>query len=360
MVRRLRVVSVPAGHPYVQHLDDPGAPRVLRLPDPVVPGRPPGRWWPHVALDPAWVRAHAATFDLLHVHFGFEHRTPDDLAALVAATREVGVALVVTVHDLRNPHEVDQGPHLERLGVLVRGADAVLTLTPGAAAEVLARWGRQAQVVPHPHVAPVRALGAARAARGTARPAVGMHLKSMRSNVDGQAVRAVVSGLRDVDVLVRVHLHRDLDLAADGPGERAALVDDLERAHADGGVELVRHAPWDDAELHRRLAALDVLVLPYSRGTHSGMVELCADLGTPVVAPELGFWHEQQDVHGYPAHPDGSDPGPHGLERALRAAVLEALAAPAVPAPARDRLAQRRRIAEAHEALYRRALGRPA
>jgi beta-1,4-mannosyltransferase len=351
----LRVVSVPAGHPYVQHLDDPDGARVTRLPDPVVPGRPAGRWWPHAALDAGWVRAHADTFDVLHVHFGFEHRTPDDLAAVVAATREAGVALVLTVHDLRNPHEVEQGPHLERLGVLVRGADEVLTLTPGAAAEVRARWGREAHVVPHPHVVPVEVLGTARTARGGDRPVVGLHLKSLRTNVDERAVRAAVAELGDLEVRVRVHLHRDLGLADHGPDAvRAALVADLERAHAEGAVELVRHGRWDDAELHRRLRGLDVLVLPYSRGTHSGMVELCADLGTPVVAPEVGFWHEQHEVHGYRLGPEGPEPG------GLRAAVVAALGSPAVPARAHVRLAQRREVAAAHERLYRRALRWPA
>ncbi len=352
MAAWMRVVSVPAGHPYVQHLDDPASPRVTRLPDPAVPGRPAGRWWPHVALEAAWVRAHATTFDVLHVHFGFEHRSPDELAALVTATREAGAALVLTVHDLDNPHQSDQGPHLERLGVLVRAADAVLTLTPGAAAAVLDRWGREAHVVPHPHVLPLELLGTVRPPRAGGRPVVGLHLKSLRTNVDDRAVRVAVAELRDLDVLVRVQLHRDLDLAAHPARQR--LVRDLERAHAGGAVELVRHGPWDDAELHRRLRELDVLVLPYLHGTHSGMVELCADLGTRVVAPEVGFWHEQHAVHGYRVGPDGPVPG------AVRAAVARALAAPSLPASPHDRLAQRRLVAEVHDQVYRRALGWPA
>lgn len=341
----VRVVSVPDGHPYVRHLDDPHRPRVTRLPDPVVPGRPAGTWWPHPALEPGWVRAHADGFDVLHVHFGFEHRTAEQLRDLVAVVRAEGLALVVTVHDLRNPHEDDQRAHLDRLGVLVGAADEVLTLTQGAAAVVRGRWGRDAGVVPHPHVLAPAELGAPRAPRG-ARPVVGLHLKDLRTNVDPAAVRAAVAELGGV-VTVRVHLHRDADRR---DGARGALRADLERAADEGAVELVRHERWDDDELHRRLRGLDVLVLPYRHGTHSGMVELAADLGTPVVAPGTGYWHEQQVVHGYALGPDGPQPG------ALRAAVLGALAGPAVPLPAAARLAQRRRVAATHHALYLRAV----
>lgn len=350
MRRAVRVASVPAGHPYVLHLDDPDRPRVHRLPDPVVQGRPPGAWWPHAALEPGWVRDHADDFDVLHVHFGFEHRTPAQLRALVDAVRTVGRSLVVTVHDLRNPHEEDQRAHEERLAVLVGAADEVLTLTPGAAAVVRSRWGREAQVVPHPHVLPLTELGTARAPRRR-RPVVGLHLKSLRTNVDERAVRTVVTELPDLDAVVRVHLHRDV-VPADG--RRRALLAAVERAAAQGSVELVRHDPWDDADLHHRLRALDVLVLPYRHGTHSGMVELCADLGTAVVAPDVGFWHEQSSVHRYRTGPDGPVPG------TLRAAVREALAAPAAPVAAADRVAQRVQVATVHDEVYRRTLRRTA
>ncbi|GAB4071159.1 hypothetical protein GCM10028777_38530 [Angustibacter speluncae] len=350
MRQAVRVASVPTAHPYVLHLDDPDRPRVHRLPDPVVAGRPAGVWWPHAALGADWVREHAGDFDVLHVHFGFEHRTPAELRDLVDAVRAAGRSLVVTVHDLRNPHEEDQQAHEERLAVLVDGADEVLTLTAGAAAVVRSRWGREALVVPHPHVLPLAQLGAARPPRGH-RPVVGMHLKSLRTNVDERAVHAAVDELPDLDAVVRVHLHRDV---APADERRRALLGAVERAAAQAGVELVRHDPWDDDELHRRLRELDVLVLPYRHGTHSGMVELCADLGTAVVAPDVGFWHEQARVHRYRTGQDGPVTG------SLRDAVRAALAAPAAPVAAAHRVAQRLRVAADHDAVYRRALRRTA
>ena len=139
-------------------------------------------------LDPSWVRTHADRFDVLHVHFGFDDRTPAELTALVTALRDAGRALVVTVHDLRNPHHADPAAHDAALGVLVPAAAALLTLTPGAAAEIARRWGREATVVPHPHVVPLG--GSPRPAPRARRVRVGLHAKSVRANTDPAVVRA--------------------------------------------------------------------------------------------------------------------------------------------------------------------------
>ena len=61
----------------------------------------------------------------------------------------------MTVHDLVNPHFVDQTPTPEHLDVLIPAATEVITLTPGAAAAIETRWGRPAAVIPHPHVVPL-------------------------------------------------------------------------------------------------------------------------------------------------------------------------------------------------------------
>ena len=56
---------------------------------------------------------------------------------------------------------------------------------------------------------------------------------------------------------------------------------------------LIEHERLDDRELANTLARLDVCVLPYGHGTHSGWLELCWDLGVGVVAPAVGFYAEQ-------------------------------------------------------------------
>ena len=131
----ITVQHVPAQHPYtraIRPLDQGAAPDVEFLPDPPVPGAPAHQWWPPRALRAEWLAEHRP--DVLHVHFGFEHFSPAQLAAALDVQHAHGGAVVLTVHDLENPHLTDQGPHRDRLAVLLGRADAVLTLTHGAAA----------------------------------------------------------------------------------------------------------------------------------------------------------------------------------------------------------------------------------
>ena len=304
----LRIASVPSDHVYVRHLEPLGAPRWARLPDPPVPGAPAGQWWPSPVLEPGWLRLHAADFDVVHIHFGFEHRTADQLHALVATLRDLAKPLVLTVHDLANPHLADQAAHDAALDVLVPAADALVTLTAGAAGEIARRWARPATVLPHPHVVGLERLDHPRP--GGCGFLVGLH--STRRANDGSA-------------LVRQTL---VDVVAALPGAR------LHPGHD--------RRPTDD-ELWDHLAALDVLVLAYRFGTHSGFVEACHDLGTTVVAPRTGHLAEQHPVLSYDLGSGSS------LAAAVRRAHHER---PCWRAVRSDRARQREELASAHARLY--------
>ncbi len=357
----LRIASIPADHVYVRHLSHPepdsaAASRrdpVRRLPDPTMP------WWPPAMLDPDWVRANADDFDIFHIHFGFDACAPDLLRELVTVLREYGKPLVQTVHDLRNPHHETRVPHDEHLDILIPAADALITLTPGAAAEIEYRWGRVARVLPHPHILDLvelhrRQIRAAASSKdppaGTgSRPfLVGLHLKSMRPCMSGRPmIAALMDAVEEMgDARLRVDIHRDV-AEAEGDRHDPAVVDAL-RAAAARGAQVVVHDFFSDAELWDYLAALDVSVLPYRYGTHSGWLEACRDVGTAVVAPTCGYYAEQGPVFSFGLDESGLDAG--SLRRAVLAARTTGRAAALSVA---TRTAQRRHIANAHEAIYR-------
>ena len=205
----ISVASVPAGHPYVHAVSDPEA--VALLPDPTPPGATlPGQWWPPRLLEPDYLNGRIDAIDVLHVHFGFESAPPDVLRRVIKITAAHRVPLVLTVHDLQNPHFVDPAEHLARLDVLVPAASAVITLTPGAARAIRTRWGRVATVLPHPHVLPMESVGTPRAARPV--PVVGVHAKSLRANIDPLPVIDALLATARPDWLLRVDL--DAEAAA--------------------------------------------------------------------------------------------------------------------------------------------------
>jgi hypothetical protein len=346
----IRVASVPADHPYVRHIGAPDGDLVQRLPDQREPGQ--RGWWPPRMLETEWVERHAEDFDLFHIQFGFDGRHPEQLRELVALLDELGKPLVYTVHDLRNPNHEDEGLHDAQLAVLIEAADALVTLTDGAARRIEARFGRRAEVIPHPHVVPLDLLAGrygARAGRGDP-PSVGVHLKSMRANMVGVPLLHALTGEEGIGAArLRVDVHTEI-WEPQAPAFRGDLRTTLEHLAGRGALDLHRHEYFTDLELYDYLASLDVAILPYRFGTHSGWLEACRDLGTAVVAPSCGCYADQGPVFTY-----GSDED--GLHAAgLRDAVRRAVDATGGGGTVAWRRHQRERIAATHEGLYRRLL----
>lgn len=350
--RPLTVASVPSGHVYVRHLSPLDGRGAVRLPDPD-PGRPDrpagATWWPPVMLDPDWART--ADFDVFHLHFGFDACPPEQLDSLTRVVRGRGKPFVFTVHDLRNPHHTDQQLHDAQLDVLVAAADALVTLTPGAAAEVERRWGRTPTVVPHPHVVDLPTISRALTVRPLLRNRpfrVGLHLKSLRANMDPMRLlpTLVETVERLDDAVLQVNCHRDI-LDADGARHDAELSDWLRSEAAARRLELHVHDYYSDEDLWAYLASLDLSVLPYTFGTHSGWLEACRDLQTTVLAPTCGYYADQGPVLTYTNDGDDFDAA------SLRDAVVRAhTERPRWGATLDERTEQRRTVARVHEELY--------
>ncbi len=347
------IASVPSGHVYVRHLSAPdGDASVVRLPDPRPRADvPDAQWWPPRMLEPGWVEDHADEFDLMHVHFGFDAVSPSTLTEVVAALRRHRRPLVLTVHDLRNPHHPEPGLHDEQLGVLVEGADAVLTLTPGAAGRIRHRWGREALVVPHPHVVDEARLARPRVPHDGF--VVGVHVKSLRASMEPlPVIDEAVAALADLPgARLRVDAHTDV-MTAGYDRHDAALEARLRRLEGDSLIELHVHDYFTDDELWDYLQSLDVSVLPYRFGTHSGWLEACYDLGTAVAAPDCGYYAEQRPCLSYATpRPEDRLPGSRAvpLREALRTAYRES---PQWRADPWERRCERVHIARLHEQVY--------
>lgn len=349
---RTRVVSIPAGHPYIRSVT--ADPRVAVLDDPPVPGAADGVWWPPQALDPDWIRAHADSADLLHVHFGTESFPPGHLTDCVDAAHAAGWPVVFTVHDLTHPQLSDQGAYRDQLDELVPKADALVTLTDSAAAEIRERWGRDAVVLPHPSIVGDISVSGIGALGEELR--IGVHLKDLRAGTDGPGtVRTLLEAVtllreRGTAAVAEIRMHRTVRDTDARQAVRHALGD---HPHA----LLIEQERLPDDVLFAALSGLDACVLPYRAGSHSGWLELCWDLGVPVIAPAIGHFGDQHPRDGVAEYPPGD-------ASALAAALAELLASQFAARPgslARAQLVDSRRArrretdaatAAAHAELY--------
>ena len=320
----LRVLSIPAEHTFVTR---------CRPADVVAVEAEP-----QLALDPAWITAHRGDLDVVHLHSGFEHLTPDELRAWIATLARVQVPLVFTLHALRNPNHDRPEQHDALLDLLVPAAVTMITLTRSAAEVVERRWHRQATVVPHPHVADLDDLPPRRPGHRR----VGIHLKDLRRNIvePTRLVTAAARGAVDAGGRLQVDLHPEALERPELAGIRALA--------AAGTIDLHPHPRFTDRELIHYLAGLDVSVLPYRFGTHSGRLEASRDVGTRVVAPTCGFYLDQwSGVVTYRADERiGLD------ERSLADAVRDALLLPAPPISTAQRRREAEQIREQHARIY--------
>jgi hypothetical protein len=344
---------VPARHVYVEHLADPdGADAVERLADPTPDDPLPlvGQWWPPAMLSVDWIETNHADFDVFHIQFGFDAQDPSNLVAVADALARHGKPLVYTVHDLRNPHHDQPEAHDAHLDVLMQRADELITLTAGAAKTIESRWGRRPVLVPHPHVVEFDRMSGPRPEHDGF--VIGVHAKSLRAGMSPlpviTALQDSISDLSGARLLVDIH-HDVYD--HDGKRHAPELAEYLQRAVEADEIDLHVHDCYSDDELWDYLQGLDVSVLPYKFGTHSGWLEACYDLGTAVIAPDCGYFAEQRPCLSYGHDERGLDVD--SLRQAVRMAYYDR---PVWCADVAERRAERATIAATHRSIYERLL----
>ncbi len=272
---------------------------------------------------------------IVHVHFGFEHIAPRELEAWCGRTADAGIAIATTVHDIDNPHLIDQREHHHRVAILLDAAHHVFTLTHAANTELVRRWGRPATVVGHPSIASWRDVVAARRCVGRTRPTL-VWLGSCRPSLDVDAVvNFALQSRGPFDAVVRLDGWERL-----GTATRDRLNDAI---HLGDGTLRIVHRP-DDDELVGLLRGRRALVLPYSWGTHSGFVELATDLAVTAVVPDVGCHRDQGAIVCDPSE--------------LAAAVEAAPAGPAWSVSAAARREAHANFVSIHEQVYAALLSR--
>ncbi len=334
----IRVCTIPGRHSYVDRCLD-GAAGVQHLPDPAGSTSYADPWQPSPALRPDWIAAHAAEIDVVHLHFGFEHRTPGQLQKWVDALAVHHIALVLTVHDLDNPHVTDQETHHRSLRLLIRAAAETFTLTEGAAQFIGRRYGVTAQVVAHPHQFDLGLVGRRIRPRSGRGGVIGLNLRSPRENVDAPAALALLANA-PASTRVVVRVSRSI---LTGNGRVGVLV---QQGAQDGQWDVDAVDGYTcEHELWTFLSGIDALLLPYRWGTHSGWVESCWDVGTTVVAPPVGQYAEQHPVTELPL-----DSTPDTIRRVLGELRPNGAATP------QDRHAAQVEVAATHAQAYRRVV----
>ena len=276
---------------------------MVRLPDPDPddPGRSTAeKWWPPVMLDARLDRRHE--FDVFHVQFGFDACGPEELADSWRPCASAARRSSTPCTTCATPTTPTARRTTRSSTCCVPAADAVITLTPGAAAEIARAVGpRRPIVLPHPHVVELDRHGAAarrRPADGR-RSGSGLHVKSLRASMDPlRLLPDLVEPVRELPGRACCRSTATATSSTPTAHRHDARLATYLRSDARGAgeLELRVHDYFPDDELWgylespRRVGAALPLRHPL------GLAEACRDLGTTVVAPTCGYYAEQGPV----------------------------------------------------------------
>lgn len=331
-----RVLSYPPRHPFVDRFDGTVA-RLVKRDEPM----------PRLDrfYDPVWVAAEARRWDIAHLHFGHEQHPVDRVLEAVAAHRASGVPVAFTVHDLQIPHlPPDSGAAEDLVIAVAPSVDALVTPSRGCADAVRRLTGRAATVIPHgPLVGAGRRhrLRTHRRLAGEGHGHLLVHVGRWRPNL-GLEELAAACRLVQPSLPVRLQVH------CSAVDRVTSLVGDVR------GIDVVGHDHLSDAEFERNVADATAVLLPYRWGTHSGLLELAADIGTPVLRTAVGHLCEQPHTTP-PGHPEqGIAVHDHRIDVDELAATLQRPIGPAPMLPALDRARSEEAALRGHERLYHR------
>jgi len=344
----ISVATLPGRGLYARHLSHPEGVDAVYRPTVSLPGATSRG----AALTPTWLRANLDTVDVVHVQGVHPQQSPRQIAEAVDVVRRAGTPLVVTGYHLSDPSGGDPDQYAAQLDALVPAADAVVTLTDGAAEEMHRRWGVSPLVLPHPHAVDFVRMRQGRAARSD-RLRVGLHLAALQVAIEPVLlVDALTRALREVDgthLVVNVH-ETVLDPGSSSyAGDAVRQVDQLVRGV---GGQLRLHRPFSDSQLWDHLFGLDVSVVPGLHGSHSVWPEACSDLGTEVLLPSHVHAANQQPCLTFTQSRDVDE-----LAGSLAVALEKARREPAQRADPEQRWSERVRVAEGLRSLYERLLG---
>lgn len=305
--------------------------------------------------------------DVAHVHLGHDYLSVGAVERAMASLASSGVPVLLTVHDIHHPSDLEDPQLLDRVGALVTAAARVVTLTEEGALRMLERWDVAAAVVPHPRLLDESeistAIRSAKHLRGDGQqrgdgpgPVVGVLLERMGENIEGpellDKLAPVPTGRQDAELRILVESRSWQEAVGEEPGtDGDPLVSELAAEGDWQSVRLVTYEALDLGPLLPELAALDACVLPYRFASHSTWLELCRDLGVAAVFPDLGFLAAQWFSGHDPAHFGGQAYSP--VDPVAVARAVSAVLDQPKPVPPRNEASAAQSVMEAYAQLYR-------
>ncbi|OJI09370.1 MAG: hypothetical protein COV08_01305, partial [Candidatus Vogelbacteria bacterium CG10_big_fil_rev_8_21_14_0_10_49_38] len=229
------------------------------------------------------------SFDVVHIHYGFEFEDIKTVETALDLVRSHRKPVVFTCHELQSVHGIPDDQYQQYISLILKHADAVITLTDVARRELTSTWRvTDTVVIPHGFVTQPQCKDPSPDAVpevlffGTLRPnrdVVTTFVNAVFGTMDQYHISWVTRPFTANQLDESARLRLALSLAAGNPRVRIELV-----------------LPLTDDEVSNRMRCADILALPYNWAGHSGQLELAYDCGLLPVVANVGFLAGQHQL----------------------------------------------------------------
>lgn len=235
-------------------------------------------------------------FDLLHIH-SVELTPLETLHMALERCKRDKKGIVLTVHDTKPVFSQDSVAHNIALKMCVEAGAQTSTLTKGAQKEIESDLGIASSnitVIPHGAVLPVddHKWHLGRQSNDSLTCIFGMY-GGFRPNRDLLTPSVNIAfGLPELDAKL-VILTRAISPIEVRQNEEMRML--IQLANSSKRIDL-RIFPFpSDNQIAEFLLGVDILIMPYRWGTHSGQLELAFDLGVVPVISDVGYYCDQYE-----------------------------------------------------------------
>ena len=231
------------------------------------------------------------SFDVAHLHFGFEFESLELVKEVLALIRSKAKAIVYTYHEPCSVHGTPQKSYDEYIKTILNVSCEITTMTSAAKTYLEDSYSKfGVTVIPHGYVSIPDDNNFASVGHKINMPEI-ILFGALRSNRDIPTTLINLAfaklGCR-ITLITRPFSNQQLK-------DSAVLQTMIASVSQNPLVSIELVLPMTDEEVNRRLSEADILALPYLFGGHSGQIEHAFDCGLLPLITDVGFAHAQSD-----------------------------------------------------------------
>jgi hypothetical protein len=287
----MRILHIPARTPYARKLnsEDFSVVNQTTIDDREIPRDASFEWLNN--------QRNFDFFDILHIH-SVELTSTETIQQVLDRCQRTKKGIVFTIHDVRPMFSTDQKKYNKTLKIIAKTGARLITLTCGAQMEIVKTLNIEplsVNVIPHGFVLPPKddrwqrqkkiessvcsfgMYGGFRPNREILTPAINIAYGIFEKEINLTFLTRAIS---PIEIFNNEEVNKFVELA-------------LLKNH----ITLRLYPFPSDDQIFDFMSEIDILIMAYRWGTHSGQLELAFDLGVIPIISNVGYYYDQYEIH---------------------------------------------------------------